>query len=246
VAKGYPTFLLSTPIITTDIPDEVAESQSPINIQTGQTVKFLCSTTIIQYGSITLSQVLNNGGENLRINLSDQDKANNYVIIAGKKYTLNQFHFHYSSEHTINGQYSRMEIHFVNIDTDNSHAVLGVLVEFGDNNHNLQTLFDASPTVPGGINVLDSKINIGELFPKNTFKYYTYSGSLTTPNFGPNSDGANGGPVTWIVFKDQQHLSSGQLDQYKEIYIEPNVRLVRPLNGRSVYESIGNIGNDKW
>lgn len=245
VLKGYPSFLLSTIIITTNIPPEVAESQTPIDIQTHQTVKFLSSTPFIHYGSIKLSDVENNEGENLKINLSAEDKANNYVVIAGKKYTLNQFHFHYTSEHAINGRYTKMEIHFVNIAADNSYTVLGVLVDFGLSNHTLQTLFDASPTVPGGVNELEERIDLKRLFPEKISKYFTYSGSLTTPNYGPASNNTNGGPVTWIVFKDQQRLSSEQFHQYKEIYEESNFRLTQPLNGRKVYEHIGHIDHDR-
>ena len=241
VLRGYPGFLLSTPIITTNIPDEIAEAQTPIDIQTFRTVKFLSSAPFVHYGRIKLSDVENNEGENLKINLSPEDRMRNYVIIAGKKYNLAQFHFHYSSEHTINGKYSRMEIHFVNISADNSYAVLGVLVDFGYTNHTLQTLFDASPAIPGGVNELEEKIDLEKLFPQNTSKYYTYSGSLTTPNFGPRSNDTNGGPVTWIVFKDQQKLSFKQFYQYKEIYEEANFRLIQPLNGRKVYENIGHI-----
>jgi carbonic anhydrase len=239
VLRGYPAFLLSTPIITSNIPEEIMEAQTPINIQTHRTVKFFSSAPFIHYGSVKLSDVENNEGENLKINLSPEDKANNYVIIAGKKYFLNQFHFHYSSEHTVNGRYSKMEIHFVNIAADNSYAVLGVLVDFGIGNHTLQTLFDASPAAPGGVNELETEINLKKLFPHNTSKYYTYSGSLTTPNFGPSSASTNGGPVTWIVFKDEQKLSFRQFHQYKEIYEEANFRLIQPLNDRKVYENIG-------
>lgn len=243
---GYPSFLVSTPIITSNIPPEVSEFQTPINIQTHQTVKFISAAPFIRYGSVKLSDVENNEGENLKVNLSPEDRMNNYVIIGVKKYYLNQFHFHYSSEHTVNGRYSKMEIHFVNIATDNSYAVLGVLVDFGFSNPTLQTLFDASPTVPGGVNELEKRIHIKRLFPENTSKYFTYSGSLTTPNFGPSSASTNGGPVTWVVFKDEQKLSFKQLRQYQEIYEESNFRLIQPLNGRRVYENIGHSDRDKW
>jgi carbonic anhydrase len=238
VLNGYPTYLLSTPLISSELPQAIIDAQTPIDIRTNNTVKFFSSTPNLHYGTITLSNVLNNEGENLKISLSAADMANNYVVIAGKKYTLNQFHFHYRSEHTINGNHKEMEIHFVNIASDNSYAVLGVLVEFGNYNKDLQTLFNASPDVPNGVNSSNTHFNLGQLFPQNTSLYYTYSGSLTTPNFGVNSSIPNGGPVTWIVYKNVDRLSHAQLDSYKEIYEEPNVRNTQPLNGRIVFEHL--------
>jgi carbonic anhydrase len=238
VINGYPAWLVSTPLITSNLPQEVIESQTPIDITPGQTVKFISSTPILNYGTITLSNVLNNEGENLKINLSAADQLNNFVMIGGKKYTLTQFHFHYSSEHTINGQHKTMEIHFVNVASDNAHAVLGVLVDFGNYDENLQTLFNASPDVPGAVNSFSTQLNLLQLFPKITKLYYTYSGSLTTPNYGFNSSMPNNGPVTWIVYKHIKRLSRDQLNTYQAIYKEPNVRNTQPLNGRIVYEHL--------
>lgn len=133
-----------------------------------------------------------------------------------------------------------MEIHFVNISSDNSYAVLGVLVDLGTGNNALQTLFDASPTDTNGVNSPNTSFTLSDLFPSNTGQYYTYSGSLTTPNYGANSSIPNGGPVTWIVYKNSQHVSSTQFDSYKSIYEEHNFRTIRPTNGRKVYKNPGN------
>jgi carbonic anhydrase len=238
VLYGYPTYLLSTPLISSELPPSVINAQTPIDISTSNSVKFFSSSPEVHYGNITLNNVVNNEGENLKINLSAADMAKNYVIIAGKKYTLNQFHFHYHSEHTINGHYKEMEIHFVNIAADNSYAVLGVFVESGNYNKDLQTLFNASPHVPDGVNSLTTQFNVDHLFPDNTSLYFTYSGSLTTPNFGANSSVPNGGPVTWIVYKNSTRLSHAQLEAYEEIYEEANFRNIQPLNGRIVFEHI--------
>jgi carbonic anhydrase len=238
VLNGYPANLVSSPLIDSELPQSVIDAQTPIDIRTNNTIKFFSSTPDVHYGTITLNNVLNNEGENLKISLSSADMAKNYVIISGKKYTLNQFHFHYGSEHTINGDHKAMEIHFVNIAADNSYAVLGVLVQFGNYNKALQTLFNASPHVSDGVSSSSARFNLDQLFPENTSLYYTYSGSLTTPNYGVNSSIPNGGPVTWIVYKNADRLSQGQLHFYQEIYEEPNVRSTQPLNGRIVYEHL--------
>ena len=236
----YPARLISTPIITSGFPEEVAESQTPINIVTSNTVKFVSSTPVVHYNMIKLKSILNNAAENLKINVDPTDTASNYVIFNGKKYDLAQFHFHYSSEHKVDGQYSTMEVHFVNISADKSYAVLGVLINLGSKNESLGQLFHASPTVSNGVNSSNKKFDVTKLFPANIKNYYTYIGSLTTPNYGLDSDLTNGGPVTWVLYKDKQHVSSSDLNFYKGIYLEPNFRTIRPLNGRKVYENVRN------
>ncbi|MET3535608.1 carbonic anhydrase family protein [Chryseobacterium limigenitum] len=236
----YPASLISTPIMTTAFSPAVADSQTPINIEPSKTIVFHSEDPILHYGAVSLSSVANNNGENLRVNINPTDSYNNYFIVRGKKYNLVNFHFHYSSEHTIDGSYSKMEIHFVNVAADNSYAVLSVLVDLGQGNNALQNLFAQSPTDSNGINSPNTTFNLLDLFPSNRRQYYTYSGSLTTPNFNANSALTDGGPVTWFVFKNKQQLSSNQFNSYTSIYTEPNFRTIRPLNGRKVYSHLEN------
>ncbi|WP_415325316.1 carbonic anhydrase family protein [Chryseobacterium sp. MMS23-Vi53] len=236
---SYPSNIISTPIVTSNFSAAVAESQTPINIQPLTAITFHSSDPTIHYGAVTLNSVVNNAGENLRVNVSGADNQNNYITVGGKKYNLVNFHFHYSSEHTIDGKYSTMEIHFVNVASDNSYAVLGVMVDLGNANTSLQNLFAQSPTTSNGVNSSNTAFDIASLLPNNTNQYYTYSGSLTTPNFGSNSALTNGGPVTWFVFKNKQQLSTANFNNYKSIYTEPNFRAIQPLNGRKVYSNPG-------
>ena len=237
--QTYPSDLISTPIFLTNIPAAIAESQTPIDIETSKAIKFHSTDPSIHYGTMTLNSVVNNEGENLKVNVSGNDSSNNYITVGGKKYNLVNFHFHYSSEHKIDGKYSKMEIHFVNASADKSYAVLGVMAELWGDNASLQSLFEQSPHTSGGENSPNVTYDISKLLPQNTRQYYTYSGSLTTPNFGANSSITNGGPVTWFVFKNKQQLSEAQFLSYEEIYEEPNFRAIQPLNGRKVYSNPG-------
>ncbi|SDQ33799.1 carbonic anhydrase [Chryseobacterium soldanellicola] len=237
--SSYPSDIISTPIVTSNFPASVAESQTPINIEPSKTIGFHSADPAIHYGTVTLSSVANNAGENLRVNVSGTDNVNNYITVGGKKYNLVNFHFHYSSEHTMDGKYSTMEIHFVNVAADNSYAVLGVLVDLGNGNSSLQNLFSQSPTTSNTINSPNTTFDLSSLLPGNTREYFTYNGSLTTPNFGASSSITNGGPVTWFVFKNKQQLSTSQFDSYKAIYSAPNFRAIQPLNGRKVYMNVG-------
>ncbi|RLJ30807.1 carbonic anhydrase [Chryseobacterium sp. 7] len=236
---AFPSNVISTPILTSSFTDVVAESQSPINIETSKAIAFHSTDPIIHYGAVTLDSVVNNEGENLKVNVNNTDNANNYVTVNGKRYNLVNFHFHYNSEHTIDGKYSTMEIHFVNVAADNSYAVISVLVDVGNGNASLQNLFAQSPAVSNGITSSKAVFYITSLLPADQRQYYTYSGSLTTPNFGASSALTNEGPVTWFVFKNKQQISTDQFNSYKLIYTEPNFRLVQPLNGRAVYVNAG-------
>ncbi|MCS3531020.1 carbonic anhydrase family protein [Chryseobacterium sp. JUb7] len=236
---AYPSDLVSTPIYTSNFPLAVAEAQSPINIEPSKAIVFHSVDPVLHYGAITLNSVANNAGENLRVNVSGSDSSNNYITVGGKKYYLVNFHFHYSSEHTVDGKYSKMEIHFVNVSSDNSYAVLSVMVEPGNVNTSLQNLFSQSPVMANAINSPNTTFDLTALFPSNTRSYYTYNGSLTTPNFGAASAVTNGGPVTWFVFKDKQQISDTEFNSYTGIYTEPNFRAIQPLKGRKVYVNPG-------
>jgi carbonic anhydrase len=216
------------PLGTTNI-----QGQTPINLETAATEKINTNDLVINYNSIVLSNVQNTV-ENLKINLSDQDKALNYITIKGFRYELQQFHFHHHSEHTVNGVYSEMEIHFVHKSSTGAYAVLGVLVKEGQTiNSSLQTLITDSPSV-SGINTYNDIFDLNKMLPLQTNKYFTYSGSLTTPNMDTTP---NQGPLTWIVFKNDISMTLAQLEEYKLKYVEENFRVIQPLNNRKVFEN---------
>lgn len=228
---------------TTDFPENIISydfplgttnllGQTPIDVNTFTTKKINTTDPVIHYGSILLNSV-ENTSENLKINLSAAESTENYITIKGYKYELQQFHFHRHSEHKINGEYSTMEIHFVNKSSTGAYAVLGILVKNGKISPSLQVLFNASPAQKG-INSIPNHLNLTTLLPKDVSSYYTYSGSLTTPNldFTPNQ-----GPLTWVLFKNTISLTPSQLEDYSLKYNEENFRVIQPLNNRIVYEN---------
>ena len=158
--------------------------------------------------------------------------TDNYITINGTKYNLLQFHFHWSSEHTLDGVKSAMELHLVHQSTGGKLAVVGVLINLGAQNNALQTVFDASPEIDGVAKTLDS-FNPSSLLPSDLQHYFTYSGSLTTPGGGlkvlPYLEG-----LKWFVYKAPLTITASQLAQYTGIYLEPNARPVQELAGRTV------------
>ncbi len=221
-------------IVSNDFPlgTDHIQGQTPIDIVTSSTVKMNSVDPVIHYSSVVLSNVQNTV-ENLKINLTDVDKAANYITIRGFKYELQQFHFHHHSEHSINGTYGVMEIHFVNKSATGAYAVLGVLVKDGAANSSLQTLIDDSPSASGS-NIYGESMNLSSILPLETNKYYSYSGSLTTPNMDLTP---NQGPLTWFVFKNNITMTAAQLEEYKVKYEEQNFRVIQPLNDRKIYEN---------
>lgn len=142
-------------------------------------------------------------------------------------FTLKQYHFHAPSEHTINGKHAEVEVHFVYSDGAGQLAVVGVLVEEGeeDNPIFLSILEDQAPTKPGEMKVFPNiLVDIKEFFPQSD-KYFMYDGSLTTP---PASEG-----VRWFVCADPVYLSRRQIQVLSNLYYHNN-RPVQPANARTV------------
>jgi carbonic anhydrase len=58
----------------------------------------------------------------------------NFATIRGRRFQLQQFHFHTPSEHTLNGVRYPLEAHFVYRAKDGRLAVLGVMFREGEAN----------------------------------------------------------------------------------------------------------------
>lgn len=206
--------------------------QTPIDIPK-DTKKFDSKDPVIHYESFSLNEnnIINNHGEYLKINVLGE----NYITIRGKRYDLAQFHFHRDSEHALRGKKSAMEVHLVHVSSDGKIAVLGVFIqETRRENEKLALLFENSPVFADGKKSIAKKYNPFDLLPKTSGKYYSYNGSLTTPNldFEPNPDG-----LSWILFDSPIHVTSEQVHEYAEIYEEKNARVLQPLGGRPVWSN---------
>lgn len=119
------------------------------------------------------------------------ETEDSYLLYNNKKYILDQFHFHNSSENTKDGVYYPLECHFVHkytdeITNDVSTLVIGLLFKISDINsseitHNIVENFDSR--VIFNLQIYNDLI-------KN--KYYQFIGSLTVPPFTPN--------IIWNLF----------------------------------------------
>src|SRR6478752_2744479 len=201
-------------------------SQSPIDIESAG----LVAETPATAGAVTIDYLptvfeVENTGRT--IEAVPADLHADFISIDGKKFYLQQFHLHNPSEHTVDNASFGMELHLVNKSDDGALAVLGVLMNTGDENSPLAELFSKMPSTKTDANSmvpLDEKIDPSELIPDGS-KVARYSGSLTTP---PCTE-----PVIWSVFLTPSSVSSEQLTTLGTIF-PGNHRPTQPLNGRVV------------
>lgn len=193
--------------------------QSPVNI-TGA-VDDASLAAISRTYAATTTHILNNG-HTLQFNCD----AGSSITVNGEKYDLLQFHTHTHSEHTVNGSAAPMEIHFVHKNAATGKlAVIGVFVEEGAENTVLKNLADHLPTAANSIyDDVTALFNPADFYPADA-KYFTYSGSLTTP---PCSE-----IVTWIVMEHHIEASTAQIHDFETLEHE-NARPVQPLEGRTI------------
>jgi len=145
----------------------------------------------------------------------------------GTSFELKQFHFHSPSEHTFDGRSFAMEMHFVHADENGALAVVGVMIEEGDEHPVLNKLWSFMPEQVGGTSKQPIGIEETELLPPMR-EYFTYGGSLTTP---PCSEG-----VKWIVLKTPIEASAGQIKTFKDRMGSANNRPVQAHNARLILD----------
>lgn len=162
--------------------------------------------------------ILNNG-HTVQVNY---DKGST-LTVDGKAYSLVQFHFHTPSEHKFAGQSFPLEVHFVHQAEDKSLAVIGVMLSEGAENPFLAKFWDKMPTKEE-TQTYNITLNANDTFPSDK-GYYTYNGSLTTPNCAE--------AVRWIVMKKPVTASKAQIDRFAAI-VGHNARPTQPINKREI------------
>ncbi len=199
------------------------EMQSPVNIDKSTVVaEAALALPQFHYGNSTVDVV--NNGHTVQFNVN----GDNTVELEGKKYKLLQFHYHAKSEHTIDGQYYPLEVHFVHKHSDTDFAVLGIMFVEGKENPLFTKYLNHFPKKKGKF-TSDDTIDLLSLFPEQK-TFYHYDGSLTTP---PCSE-----VVNWFVLTQPVEASKAQLDAFAAI-LHSNYRPIMPLGKRKVYMSAG-------
>lgn len=213
-------------------------SQSPIDIT--DTVRGGGPALRFGYGEHEL--VVENTGHVIEVPAPDD--AHDRLTIGGQTYTLTQFHFHAPSEHTIDGRSFDLEAHLVHTSASGALAVVGVLMDVGGQpNELVDEIFEHAPDVAGEETEVDAEFRATELLPGSAHgagpvsvltRYYSYSGSLTTPGCSE--------PVRWIVAKDPVAVSAEAVETMHHLVslfpgydgFPDNNRPVQPVNDRHI------------
>jgi carbonic anhydrase len=147
--------------------------------------------------------------------------------LGGRRYVLDGFHFHLPGEERIDGKGYEMSIHLTHRDAQGRIAVVALLVQEGEENPAVQTVWNHLPLERG--EVVQSTIDFDPttLLPAGR-RYYTYMGSLTTP---PCTEG-----VLWIVMQQPVTVSPAQRRVFARLH-PMNARPIQPLGGRLIKQS---------
>lgn len=199
---------------------KVGHAQSPINITHAE----LRDLPNLEFSYHPAALKVIDNGHTVQVNYV----PGSTLKVGDKTYELVQFHFHHKSETAIGGKHAPLEAHLVHKDKDGNLAVVAVLLQEGEPNPAVATTWSNIPAVKEKEASLDGvEIQAEQLLPANR-RYYTFSGSLTTP---PCTES-----VTWLVMVNPMTASKEQIEKFAKLY--PNdERPVQPLYGRSVLES---------
>ncbi|KAL4631038.1 carbonic anhydrase-like [Arapaima gigas] len=231
--------------------------QSPIDIATADALyDETLQPLAVQYDPGTSNDIINNG-HSVQVDFADDSDSS--ILTGGPisgTYRLRQFHFHWGacddrgSEHTMDGTRFAAEMHLVHWNTKyprfadstsqpDGLAVIGVFLQIGDDNPQLQKILDALKAIQSkGKQTAFLDFDPSVLLP-SSLDYWTYDGSLTTPPLLEC--------VTWIVLKQPITVSSEQMAMFRSLLFtqegeEPcnmvdNYRPPQPVHDRTVRAS---------
>jgi carbonic anhydrase len=200
----------------------IGKRQSPIAIKEEITLQGPAEP--IQFHYNPSSGTVVNNGHTIQVNL----EGDNSITVRSSTYKLLQFHFHTPSEEVVNSKRAAMVAHLVHKNEEGQLAVVAVLLDRGEPNSLLNTIWTYMPLdtndqvrMPAGV------VNMNEILPADQ-RYYQYFGSLTTP---PCTEG-----VLWLVIKQPLRISPEQFKIFNQQF-PFNARPTQPVNGRPIREA---------
>ena len=193
--------------------------QSPIDIQGG--IRVQLEPVAFDYKA-GLARVVDNG-HTIQVAVA----PGSTIEVMGRRYELQQFHFHRPSEERVDGRRFEMVVHLVHRDAEGRLAVVAVLLERGGAQPVVQNVWNHLPLEKGDEAAVRATLDPTGLLPDDR-AYYTYMGSLTTP---PCSEG-----VLWMVMKKPVTVSAEQVAIFSRLY-PMNARPVQAASGRLIKES---------
>lgn len=233
-----------------------ARRQSPIGIDDDNAVsKQLPPLQFHNYDKMFVP-IVENTGSTIRITLKidNEDSENcceDVPTIGGGpleyEYLLKEIHFHWESEHTINGKRFPLECHLIHFRKDASSfdealhcskgiCILSALYEVSKcENTNFNIIAEAAEEVCDEIGtpvISENEISCKSILPKYKSNFYTYEGSFTTPDYKEN--------VIWIVLGEPGRIARNQLKSLTNINnsndenVQSNRRDLQEINDREI------------
>ena len=218
--------------------------QSPIDIVISE-VEFendiSRSNLYISYLNDSFYGTWENNGHALKFTPADCNIKYLHSFLNRGEYKLLQFHFHWGSEHRVNGRQYSGELHLVHKSytaekTDfDYYTVVGVFLEADDQLYTKGTIWEEFSKIPDfgeSVDIFKPDLSYNALFP-DSLEYYYYNGSLTTPLCNQI--------VQWIVLDTPIRVPSSFLQAARTMKqedgesLEANFRNTQPVNGRKVY-----------
>ena len=191
------------------------QRQSPIDIRDGIAVDLQPVHFDYRAGGFA---VIDNG-HTVQVNVA----PGNAIEVTGRRYELQQFHFHRPSEERIQGRQFDMSVHLVHRDPEGRVAVVAVLLERGGAQPVVQAVWNNLPLEKHEEVPAAAALDPNDLLPADR-RYYTYMGSLTTP---PCNEG-----VLWMVMQQPVPVAAQQIGIFSRLY---------PMNARPVQQAAGRL-----
>jgi carbonic anhydrase len=197
-------------------------SQSPIDIAT-RTVEADKALELIDFGYASVPLHMLNDGHTVQVANTTPAAIN----AGGDTWKLAHLDFHSPSEHSINGKFADLELQLAHVNRLGELAVVALLFKKGRENRALAPVFDAmradltseAQSVPG------AAVDLSNVVPPAP-SYFTYVGSLTTP------DCTEG--VRWFVLEPIGEISEAQLRKLRAVIPSDTNRPVQPLGSRKI------------
>ncbi|PUU79892.1 alpha carbonic anhydrase, partial [Tuber borchii] len=204
-----------------------SKQQSPIDVRATTTLAVKGSKFL--YPPLAVFEIFYDAYA-LRVQLAPKGFHEFTAVLGGQRYSLVQFHFQLPGEHTLEGEYFPVEIHFVHesVDVPGKLAVVGIFGDFLKGTEAPDPIFSSlklqlealGRNKSARLPVLVDLKNIAKNIETSTIRYY--NGSLPSP---PCSEG-----VLWYVSETPLRLGNEEFQGLKKI---------TKFNSRHIQNDIG-------